>query len=323
MPVVDSITIPRLEWLDARVRVEPLSPPPSGVFFGNLLRGGFGLHLRKISCVARTLQCPGCLFAERCAYAVVFESRHNDSQEHYKSLDDIPRPYVFFDLPDPETLSAARTFSIGVRLIGRAMNFLPQVLSALNNLAETGFQGGRFRCRAAGISLIQPDGAETPLDAVPSSQLPVISTEAYLKNHPPIPGGPLTVSFITPVRMKKDGIFLQTPDFSSRASHLMRRTAQIGCFHGSGPVDWDFRALLDALGDVRIINHDTAWREWKRFSFRQKSEMQLGGLVGRAIYSPVPDFFHPLLILGQALHVGKAASFGFGKYTLHSQEEQI
>ena len=58
------------------------------------------------------------------------------------------------------------------------------------------------------------------------------------------------------------------------------------------------------------------WKDWTRFSSRQKQEMTLGGVIRE--WSLRGDLvpFLPWLWLGQWLHVGKNATMGMGKYSL-------
>lgn len=66
----------------------------------------------------------------------------------------------------------------------------------------------------------------------------------------------------------------------------------------------------------RTLASDTRWFDWDRFSTRQNTAMRLGGFVGCAVYEPVPDPLLHLLAWGELLHVGKASSFGHGRYAL-------
>jgi hypothetical protein len=63
------------------------------------------------------------------------------------------------------------------------------------------------------------------------------------------------------------------------------------------------------------------WSEWTRFSSRQNTTMQMGGLVGAiALEGSGLAAFWPALWLGQWVHVGKGTSFGLGKYRLRQPD---
>lgn len=60
-----------------------------------------------------------------------------------------------------------------------------------------------------------------------------------------------------------------------------------------------------------------AWKDWTRYSSRQKTTMQMGGLVGEILLELAEDApFWPYLWLGQWVHAGKGTSMGLGCYTI-------
>jgi CRISPR-associated endoribonuclease Cas6 len=68
----------------------------------------------------------------------------------------------------------------------------------------------------------------------------------------------------------------------------------------------------EGIDDERELH----WREWTRFSSRQKQEMTLGGVVGDWVIRGDLEPLMPWLWLGQWLHVGKNATMGMGSYSL-------
>jgi CRISPR/Cas system endoribonuclease Cas6 (RAMP superfamily) len=59
------------------------------------------------------------------------------------------------------------------------------------------------------------------------------------------------------------------------------------------------------------------WHEWTRFSSRQDTRMQMGGLLGDlTLGGPGLPTFWSSLWYGQWVHVGKGTSFGLGAYAL-------
>ena len=55
-------------------------------------------------------------------------------------------------------------------------------------------------------------------------------------------------------------------------------------------------------------------REWERLSVQRGIKHPLAGLTGRALVTNIAEPLWPYLIVGQWVHVGKAASFGQGRY---------
>ena len=79
------------------------------------------------------------------------------------------------------------------------------------------------------------------------------------------------------------------------------------------------RELIQAAASVGVRESRLRWRDWRRFSTRQKAEMKLGGLVGEVTYEGELAPFLPFLRAGELTHVGKGTSFGLGRYILREE----
>lgn len=75
----------------------------------------------------------------------------------------------------------------------------------------------------------------------------------------------------------------------------------------------DFRSLLDQAAAVQVKTTNLIWRDWQRYSNRQRTKMSLGGFVGDLELEGDLAPFAPLLRSAEILHVGKGATFGLGK----------
>jgi hypothetical protein len=97
---------------------------------------------------------------------------------------------------------------------------------------------------------------------------------------------------------------------------LLGRISSLSYFHCGQPFEADFRGLINRAAGVKIIENDTRWQDWSRFSGRQKQWIELGGLVGRVTYSGDLGEYLPLLALGELVHVGKGTVFGNGQFQI-------
>jgi hypothetical protein len=73
------------------------------------------------------------------------------------------------------------------------------------------------------------------------------------------------------------------------------------------------------VGHAETLRDDRTqlrWKDWTRYSSRQKQEMTLGGVMGRWLLRGELAPLWPWLYLGQWLHLGKNATMGMGAYTL-------
>ena len=73
------------------------------------------------------------------------------------------------------------------------------------------------------------------------------------------------------------------------------------------------------IGTVQFTSQQLKWFDWTRYSSRQHTEMNMGGLIG-SVQLDMQDLddFWPYLWLGQWTHAGKGTSMGMGAYTIKS-----
>jgi hypothetical protein len=64
---------------------------------------------------------------------------------------------------------------------------------------------------------------------------------------------------------------------------LLRRVCLLSYFHTDMPLEVDFAGLTAAARDVEFLRTAFAWRDLSRYSSRQKTIMQLGGVIGEAL----------------------------------------
>jgi CRISPR/Cas system endoribonuclease Cas6 (RAMP superfamily) len=67
---------------------------------------------------------------------------------------------------------------------------------------------------------------------------------------------------------------------------------------------------------VAVARSSLGWFDWERYSHRQDSSMLLGGMIGRVTYAGDLTEFVPLLKFAEKVHLGKATTFGLGKFEI-------
>jgi len=148
---------------------------------------------------------------------------------------------------------------------------------------------------------------------------PLTSPDPLVPEPPPAPPR-LTLEFVTPLRVKR-GEHLVRPErfeFHDLFRNLLRRVSLLGYFHSGQELEADFRGLTQAARACPVLARDLHWREWTRYSSRQRTTLEMGGLVGSITLDGVAmGPFWPYLWLGQWTHAGKGTSMGLGRYHLH------
>jgi len=141
----------------------------------------------------------------------------------------------------------------------------------------------------------------------------------------------LLFELLTPLRIKHRGRYISPAELSARAllDTLAARvsllaelyapppspTAQDPLAPQAEPQRLERGAVHAAINQIQIDTADLRWVDWTRYSSRQRTQMQLGGLLGQMRLSgPGIAPLWPLIALGQWLHLGKNTSFGLGRY---------
>jgi hypothetical protein len=288
---------------------------------GSTLRGGFGYALKEVSCTRKRQDCGTCMLRERCVYLYLFETPPPPDAEIMRLYPTAPHPFIIEPPENGDRVIPQREdFEFGLTVIGRALDYIPYFIYAFIRLGETGLGKGKNKFSLENVSAMSPDGF-----------IPIYNKENQsLKKPDPFPDLPtvdarcesmrsarrLGIEFKTPTRIKSGGHLNDGPEFHHLIRSLLRRLSALSYFHCGRKLDADFKGLIERASQIECVSSDVHWRDWDRYSTRQKQKMTLGGFVGETVFSGDFREFLPLLVWGETLHVGKAASFGLGKYIL-------
>ncbi len=291
--------------------VESLDLP---AYLGSTLRGAFGRAFRAVACPGRAGE--PCPVPDTCPYHLVFETAPPPDAGALRTHEEVPRPFVIGAPPAAAaTYPAGAELAFDLTLIGRARAFFPYFVVALREVDRIG--RGRRAVTLRRIDMVDPlrgtiehvyaaednlvrthDAAVTPADCAAV----------------PCPPGGARVRFLTQTRLTHDGAVVRRPEFQVLFRRLLGRLSSLARFHGGGPLEVDFRGLIEQAGRIRLARDETRWATWTRYSGRQDRRMEWGGIEGAAVYEGDLAPFWPYLVFGQWTHVGKGATFGLGAY---------
>lgn len=318
LPAITAQTLPPLVRLRAELRaLDPIRLPP---YAGSAWRGLLGHGLRQAACVTRARTCDGCLLASHCVYTRVFEPTAPLGEEGGRFAAP-PRPYILnLDPRAPREYAPGATLSLGLTLLGDAIRQVPYLIHALRQAGQRGL--GRDQARFAVERLEQEtvpgsgdwrpvyDAAEGRLDPLPTASAPV-------------PPAPVTahLRLVTPLRLKRHGHLMGPDQFTAEDLffNLAGRLRLLATHQGGDPAPLDWALLYKAATAVHLRNPQLHWHEWTRYSSRQGTLMELGGLLGSFdLTGPGLAPLWPLLWQGQWVHAGKGTTFGLGGYRLEA-----
>lgn len=304
-----------------RVRfvLETTEPARLPAYAGSAWRGLLGHSLRRTVCVTRQPTCDGCLLAGTCAYSVFFESPPPtpDSAQRYTAL---PHPFVLdVDATAERDIGAGAALHLGMNLIGPATDLLPYLIQTMDRAGARGIGRARGRFALREVTAEQELGSDEwqrVYDAGSGTYQRITGDHSVDLPRPP---EAVSVLFQTPLRIKRRGRFIGAGDFAVEdfLRHLHARLSDLSRFYGGVAREWRWPQAGTSAGTPRLRRSELAWSDWTRFSSRQNTAMQMGGLVGRIVLEgPGLAPCWPALWMGQWTHVGKGTSFGLGKYRL-------
>lgn len=282
---------------------------------GSALRGLFGHCLKKAACALRKNSCTDCLLNSTCVYFQVFESPRAQGQNR-KRTNVKPHPFVLVPPMDTEKrqYAARENFSMVFKLFGPGIEWLPYIVYCVEEMGRTGLgsghKHGRGRFRLDAISCgdreiysgetrrLEQDSCRQTLDIARIEPEQVTTAD---------------VRFAMPLRLKSGNRLTDSIDFQTLVRACCRRIATLEDAYGGGEPDLDYPGLVQKAGQVETVASDCRWERVFRYSNRQKTRMNIGGLVGKVRYQGDITPFWPLLKYCEAVHIGKQTAFGNGR----------
>ncbi len=286
---------------------------------GSALRGVFGHSLRKTVCVQKNTDCQECLLKLKCLYSYIFETP--TPEDELRKYREAPHPYIITP-PITRRRHFGKDEKIGFELVlvGRANDYLPYFIYTFSEMGKMGIDKDRGKFKLINVEAYQNDGSLTEIFNNSDNTLKSANNKIdfeILTSHFSLPISHLTVTFETPARIKEAGDLRSTDiPFGLLIRRLYERAVLLSYYHCQGEME-DVEKRLDGVDKVRIKENRLRWYDWERHSAR-KGKMKLGGLVGSITYEGDLSRFLCLLKMGEYIHVGKATTFGLGRYKINA-----
>jgi len=272
----------------------------------NILRGAFGMLLRKVAC---TSIC-GAGHDSGCAYARIFEPRQL-RRNGPSGLADWPRPFILRARHlDGRTLQPAENFHFYIHLFDPQIPLLT-FIDALKQLATEGLGPRRGRVRLAGVEQLDTDDRVMARlwNGVDFSPL-VASSAAPLDVEP---CHAVHVRFLTPTELKCEGKPVERPEFPVLFARIRDRLSTLRALYGPGPLKVDFGGMGERAAQIRMTRWELRSEHRVRRSSSTGQVHPWGGFTGEAEYQGDLTEFMPYLHAAQWTGVGRQTVWGKGE----------
>lgn len=307
---------------------------------GGVLRGAFGKALKKIACPEEKQGCANCILINKCAYSYIFETPPPEDAEILRKYPFIPHPYTLNPaIKSSNTYNRGDVFEFDITLVGKAIDYLPFIVYAFirmgdnktDNKTDNGIgklkkqqgkkpQRGGFQIK--NIYALNAAGKEN--DTIYENQILQQADKTLCFDDAGLLSSrhsldQISLNFLTPLRIRYKNTLCDDPQFHILIRNLLRRLSSLNYFHCNQKLDLPFKEIIEKAERVELVDNQTKWHDWSRYSGRQKKKMKLGGMAGMATYKGDLADFMPLLVLGSWVNIGKQTGFGLGRYEIKNK----
>ena len=309
-PSFSSLELSPILYVHLTLTVEILSDGGLPSFKSSMIRGAVASSVRRFACFPKRSVCLGCEYAGGCAYHFLFEPKKTVSGEINQNL------YVIDCSDVRRRFSKGDFFSFDLKLFAGGVNYMAYVIRGLFDAQKKGFTKAGLEFRIKSINTLDGrvlyDGVNLEMQNICGELSPESCCSSPL----------LRMNFLTPFRTKVAGKLIRDFSVTAFIRSLVERVASLGMLPRDYGFAWMKRNLGDILNNIDVKHPDFRWEEMTRFSNRQKTAMQLGGIVGSCELSgaALADLI-PLIKAGEIAHIGKATTFGLGKYRVEEKND--
>jgi len=296
------------------------------LYKGSTLRGGFGVAFKKTVCADWNKTCDNCFLSGKCVYSAVFESPVDKNNILFKGMNFAPHPFIIEPpISKKENFEPGDKLEFKIILFGKYIDNFVYFVHSFMKLGKIGLGKGRADFKIISVKDFISNRELFLNNNSLSADFSFLSASDILvpqKNTTNISDfdnntiNQLTLNFETPARIKYKGHFIDNLPFNIFWKNVLRRIRIICSLYGDEILENDWQELSKLSDKINIKENSLIWKDWQRYSHRQKSKMMFGGITGSVTYSGPLNLFVPYINLCQFLHLGKNTSFGLGKYVL-------
>lgn len=272
-----------LKWY--KIDVKSTDDYTPSFFVGSMLRGAFGLALKRVVCINPIYKCDGCFFKDSCIYYDFYETEN--SFKEYRITSKL----------------GMKNLSFSIYLYEEKTKELPYVLSAIKkSLEEIGVGKLRQQIKISNISI----GLKTIYDGkdfLPMNDINPFEFKCsdYHKD--------VELNFSLPFSLKYKNRYVTKDNLTLYIliTNLHKRFIKL-----KGLVD----KKIDFKIEGKIVQNSLDYLKLFRYSNRKKRHMKFTGLIGKIVIKGLDKRSYQYLKLGEIIGIGKQTVFGLGDYEI-------
>ena len=274
-----------------------------------VLRSILGMNLKQICCISRKSECQTCMYNKSCSYATIFETIEVSSNEILPGRNRISHPYTITDNSKFDVRNRKiDKFEFTITLYGKTIQYLPYIYAAF----VRGGYNGMFKTREKYVvEDVLVNGKSILLDEN-TIQNDVLPFSFSYENQSNInENKEILVELKTPLRFKVNGKYKDDFLANDFFACLYRRFKTMMLMYGTEIPD-EFPKQSET--NLKIEDRNLKWIDYSHYSARQKTAMELGGLIGTLkLVGNISDFELILLDFAKVANAGKNTNFGLGQ----------
>ena len=286
----------------------------------SIFRGMIGKFLKEKNCINRGVSCDRCPFITGCAYGSIFEPTSEAFAPMYKEKMHNLSPAIVIDGPYfPEYEWREKEEAVlDLLFIGDSAMKIHHFGEVLEEIGLVGVGKHRVKYRIKEVKQIFRNGSTVSLYENEFIDYGNIRLEdlTWSDDDDKEKMDSILIRLETPLRLKFQGEYMNTVTVESFILACLRRAEYVLNIHHGKDLNFESAFVEAVLDGLRISQPQIQWKDFHRYSSRQKRVMNLGGMVGTFELTGNVAAVLPSLEFCSYFHIGKQTVFGCGKFSI-------
>lgn len=262
-------------------------------------------YFQAIYCLNKPESCSNYCENFDCLYRMYFGQELSSDPEIVRLHQ---KPSVPFSLYIDQLTDGTSSLTVGIVVVGRAVQQLDFFYSALQKLIEECIHNVLPKHAIYSLRCFSLDyhGVRHEISSLSESVI-LLSSISLLQNT--VRSECVKLTLKSPLRLLCNGSVAHSFDFPAFFRTQLRRCSSLWAYYGAGELQLDFASLSELARQVSVLEDHIQYSQpsWSK----QKNR---SGLTGFAECYGLADSMYSLLLLGSYFNAGKGASYGLGSY---------